>query len=48
MIEDSKRNFEFKVFKECKIVRENLLDKYNELNKEYNTKLEIYANLHIQ
>ena len=47
MLEDDKENFEFKVFKECKIVRENLLDKYNELNKEYNLKVEIYANLYI-
>jgi len=47
MIEDSKENFEFKVFKECKTVRENLLDKYNKLNKEHKPEVEIFANLYI-
>lgn len=47
MQSDSKQNFEFEAFKECKIVRENLLSKYNELNKDYEQNIEIYANLHI-
>lgn len=44
MIEDSTGKFEFKTFKECKIAREFLLEKYDNLidNKEQ-SKIDIYA-----
>lgn len=47
MQEDEKENFEFKVFKECKCVREKLLYKYGQLSQSYKTDMEVYMELSI-
>ncbi len=46
MKEDSNGAFEFKTFKECKTVREDLLNKYNKLEGNYK-KIELYALLDV-
>lgn len=44
MMQDSNLGFELKTFKESKIVRENLLDKYQNLKEEIKeAKVDIYA-----
>ena len=48
MFNDNNSNFEFKAFKECKVVREKLLDKYEEIGMKLKEnieepKVEIYA-----
>ncbi len=45
MIEDNEEGFEFKVFKECKKVRENLIKMNENLQKEIedNQEIEYYA-----
>lgn len=52
MLEDSKTNFELNTFKESKLVREKLVDKYQEINQKLKEsvnepKIEIYALLGI-
>lgn len=52
MIEDTQGNFEFKAYKECKKVRENLLEKYQQIGykiaeNENKSNISIYALLDV-
>lgn len=53
MLQDSNSDFEFKTYKECKKVRENLLNKYENIELEIedkikNANIDIYALLELE